>query len=53
MVDRHVKTKQRSPSIKSVLAGIREAQAKETTPEGKATWQDAIDYWEKRLKRHG
>ena len=51
MVDRHVVTKQRMPSIKSVIKGIEAELEKENTPEGKAQLERALDYWKRRKKK--
>ncbi len=51
MVNRHVITKQRAPSIKTVLARIEAMLKVETTEKGRAQLEKSKDYWLSRLKR--
>ena len=48
MVDRHVVTKQRMPSIKSVIERIESELAKEVDPKGKEQLEKNLDYWKRR-----
>ena len=48
MVDRHVVTKQRSPSIKEVIARIEAMLVVETTEKGRAQLEKYLKYWERR-----
>ena len=50
MVNRHVVTKQRLPSTKSIIKKIEASLATETTPKGKAQLEKALDYWKRRQK---
>jgi len=48
MVDRHVVTKQRSPSIKSIIQKIEDALKTEVDPKGKEQLEKYLEYWERR-----
>jgi len=50
MVDRHIRTTQRAPSIKEVITRIEKAIETETNPEGRALYERALDYWKNRRK---
>ena len=47
-MNRHVVTKQRAPSIKSLIAKIEAQLAIEVDPRGKAQLERALDYWKRR-----
>ena len=48
MTDRHIVTKQRMPSTKSVIKRIETALAVEETTRGKVQLEKALDYWKRR-----
>ena len=50
-VDRHVVTKQRSPSIKSIIQRIEADLKVETTEKGKAQLEKYLDYWKGRKNK--
>jgi len=49
-VDRHIVTKQRAPSIKTVIKKIEAALATEVDPKDKEQLERALDYWKGRIK---
>ena len=51
MIDRHVRTKQRAPSIRSIIARLEKMLEIETSEEGRILLQRGIDYW-KGQQRH-
>ena len=48
MVNRHVVTKQRMPSIKTVIKNIEAALATEVDPKGKEQLEKYLEYWKRR-----
>lgn len=46
--NRHVVTKQRMPSIKTVIKNIESALASEVDPKGRTQLERALDYWNRR-----
>ncbi len=50
MVNRHVVTKQRAPSTKSMIARIEVKLAMELTPEDRSYYEYALDFWRKPKK---
>jgi len=48
MVDRHVVTKQRAPSIKSIIAGLEAQLAVEVDPQGREQLEGYLEYWRRR-----
>ena len=49
-MNRHVVTKQRMPSIKSIIKGIEDALAVEADPKGREQLERYLDYWKRRRK---
>jgi len=47
-MDRHVVTKQRMPSIKTVIENIEAALLVEKTEKGREQLERALDYWKRR-----
>jgi len=47
-MDRHIVTKQRAPSIKSLIAKIEAQLAIETDPKGKEQLEKYLEYWKRR-----
>lgn len=50
MVDRHVVTKQRAPSIKEIIKRIEDLLAAEATEKGKTQLEKSLGYWKGRKK---
>ena len=48
MVDRHIVTKQRMPSIKSIIEGLEAQLAMEVNPKGKEQLEKYLEYWKRR-----
>ena len=48
MVDRHVVTKQKAPSIRSIIGGIEDALKTEVDPEGREQLEKYLEYWKGR-----
>ena len=48
MVDRHVVTKQRAPSVKSIIQKIEDALKTEVDPKGKEQLEKYLEYWKRR-----
>jgi len=48
MVDRHVVTKQRAPSIKSIIQRLEDALKTEVDPKGKEQLEKYLEYWKRR-----
>jgi len=51
MVNRHVVTKQRASSIRSIIKGIEDALLVEVVPKGKEQLEKYLEYWKRR--NHG
>ena len=47
-MDRHVITKQRMPSIKTVIKNIEAQLAMEMDPKGREQLERYLDYWKRR-----
>ena len=50
MVNRHVVTKQRAPSIKSIIKGIEDALLVKVDPKGREQLEKYLEYWKRRVK---
>lgn len=48
MVDRHLITRQRKPSIKSIIEKIEAAIETEVDPAGREQLEKYLDYWKRR-----
>ncbi len=51
MVDRHIRTKQRPPSIKTIITRLEAKLEVEETTKGKEDIQRYIDYWKDYKKK--
>jgi len=49
-MDRHIVTKQRMPSIKSLIKNIEAQLAMEVNPKGKEQLEKYLGYWKRRQK---